>query len=48
LSDLEMSQTAPIMNISNALANATTQKGVSLAVLSDQQPLLLVFLRHFG
>jgi hypothetical protein len=35
-------------NIANALAITTTQKGISLAALSDQQPLLLVFLRHFG
>lgn len=36
------------MNIGGALAGATTQKGIFLAALSDAQPLLLVFLRHFG
>jgi hypothetical protein len=43
-----MSQTAPVINISNALRHAITQKGASLAALSDMQPLLLVFLRQFG
>lgn len=43
-----MSQAAPSGNIADALAHATTQKGTSLAALSDQQPQLLVFLRHFG
>ena len=31
-----------------ALTNATTQKGITLARLSSERPLLLVFLRHFG
>jgi hypothetical protein len=30
------------------LANTHTQTGKSLAELSDQSPLLLIFLRHFG
>jgi hypothetical protein len=30
------------------LANTHTQSGKSLAELSDQNPLLLIFLRHFG
>ena len=34
--------------VAQALANITTQKGVSLAALSDERPLLLVFLRQFG
>lgn len=34
--------------VAQALANVTTQKGISLGALSDERPLLLVFLRHFG
>jgi len=35
-------------NIAAALAGTATQKGSTLAALSDECPLLLVFLRHFG
>ena len=35
-------------NISTALAVTATQKGSTLGALSNQRPLLLVFLRHFG
>jgi hypothetical protein len=34
--------------IAASLAQHTTQKGATLAALSDECPLLLVFLRHFG
>lgn len=34
--------------ISESLLQNTTQKGTTLAALSDQRPLLLVFLRQFG
>jgi len=34
--------------IADALICATTQKGSTLAGLSDERPLLLVFLRQFG
>jgi hypothetical protein len=34
--------------IAQALGQAITQKGITLAALSDERPLLLVFLRHFG
>jgi len=35
-------------NIGAALAGTATQKGNTLGTLSDERPLLLVFLRHFG
>ena len=34
--------------IGEALENSRTQTGVSLAALSRQEPILIVFLRHFG
>ena len=34
--------------IAQSLEEAITQKGITLAALSDERPLLLVFLRHFG
>ena len=34
--------------IAEALTKAVTQTGTTLAALSDQSPLLLVFLRQFG
>lgn len=36
------------MTITDALGAASTQHGQTLATLSDQTPILLVFLRHFG
>jgi hypothetical protein len=43
-----MSEPPIITTIAEALACATTQKGATLAGLSDERPLLLVFLRQFG
>ena len=40
--------TASPSDISNALANARTQTGKTLAELSEPNPLLLIFLRQFG
>ena len=34
--------------IADALTRYTTQKGATLAALSEDRPVLLVFLRHFG
>ena len=39
---------ASILPLADALEQARTQDGVSVAELSDQTPVLLVFLRHFG
>jgi hypothetical protein len=36
------------MTASEALGQFSTQKGITLAALSDVSPLLLIFLRHFG
>jgi len=35
-------------SIADALLSATSQEGTTLAALSDERPVLLVFLRHFG
>jgi hypothetical protein len=35
-------------SIANALQTAATQNGIILAALSEERPVLLVFLRHFG
>jgi hypothetical protein len=35
-------------NLAVILADTHTQSGKSLAELSDRNPLLLIFLRHFG
>ena len=43
-----MSERAAITTIADALAHATTQKGNTLSALSDEHPMLLVFLRQFG
>jgi hypothetical protein len=40
--------TASQSDISNALANARTHTGTTLAELSEPNPLLLIFLRQFG
>lgn len=37
-----------ILSLSDAMSDATTQGGVTVAELSYQSPVLLVFLRHFG
>jgi hypothetical protein len=42
-----MAQTSDL-TIPDALAHFSTQKGISLAALSDVSSILLVFLRHFG
>jgi hypothetical protein len=34
--------------IPEALAQYKTQRGTTLAALSEQAPVLLIFLRHFG
>ena len=47
-SSLPMKQAAETSTIPDALTQHATQKGISLAALSDQSPLLLVFLRQFG
>ena len=39
---------ATTTSIPEALANAVTQNGTTLAALSEQSPVLLVFLRQFG
>jgi hypothetical protein len=44
----QMVETAISTTIPQALANAVTQTGTNLAALSDESPLLLVFLRQFG
>jgi hypothetical protein len=38
----------PSLSIPEALAQFETQNGITVAALSDESPLLLVFLRHFG
>jgi hypothetical protein len=38
----------PVLPVAEALAGARTQTGATLAELSRQSPLLLVFLRHLG
>ena len=43
-----MSERAAPTTIAEALTKAVTQTGTTLAALSDQSPLLLVFLRQFG
>ena len=43
-----MPEPAAITTTADALAQATTQKGTTLSALSDERPLLLVFLRQFG
>jgi hypothetical protein len=43
-----MPEPPTITTIADALACATTQKRTTLAGLSDERPLLLVFLRQFG
>lgn len=35
-------------DLRTALEGAMTQRGETLARLSDRSPLLLIFLRHFG
>jgi hypothetical protein len=40
--------TASATDIADALADAHTQTGKTLAQLSEHNPLLLIFLRHFG
>jgi len=49
-STLIRSQTSKIVgtNLSRDLRIAETQHGEALSVLSENQPLLLIFLRHFG
>lgn len=49
-SALIQSQTSTIVgtDLSRDLRIAETQHGEPLSVLSENQPLLLVFLRHFG
>jgi hypothetical protein len=34
--------------LAEALKDARTQDGTSLAAISERAPLLLIFLRHFG
>jgi hypothetical protein len=34
--------------IAQSLGEAITQKEITLSALSEERPLLLVFLRHFG
>jgi hypothetical protein len=36
------------MSLADALKDASTQHGTSLASVADERPLLLIFLRHFG
>jgi hypothetical protein len=36
------------LTIPDALAQFSTQKGITVAALNDESPLLLIFLRHFG
>jgi hypothetical protein len=43
-----MPQAVTSTTIRDALAETATQKGAKLAALSEERPLLLVFLRHFG
>jgi|GraSoiStandDraft_4_1057263.scaffolds.fasta_scaffold1064562_2 hypothetical protein len=38
----------PILTIPETLANAPTNRGSTLAALSDERPVLLLFLRQFG
>ena len=44
----QMPHSEEASSVADALAHATTQKGTTLAALSDERPLLLVFLRQFG
>ncbi len=44
---IEANPSQPV-NIRDSLANTTTDSGVSLLSLSQQRPLLIVFLRHLG
>jgi len=41
-------QMASTTTVAEALEGAVTQTGTTLAALSDEAPLLLVFLRQFG
>ena len=43
-----MSQPQTALTIPEALAQFATQNGITVAALSEDSPLLLVFLRHFG
>ena len=43
-----MADTPETTTVPEALANAVTQNGTSLAALSEERPILLVFLRQFG
>lgn len=43
-----MKKAAETATIPDALNQHATQKGISLAALSEQSPVLLVFLRQFG
>jgi hypothetical protein len=43
-----MAEAAALITIPEALTQAVTQTGATLAALSEESPLLLIFLRQFG
>jgi len=43
-----MTQPQTALTIPEALAQFATQNGITVAALSEESPLLLIFLRHFG
>lgn len=43
-----MDKSSNTLTVPTALAEFGTQHGTTLAALSDESPILLIFLRHFG